>query len=336
MEAIGSFILDQLLKMQWLSEAVSVLLSRAGIDVASCWGASLHFFVYDSAKIALLLVTMIFVISYVQSYFPPERSQRILGRFSGVAGNLAGALLGTVTPFCSCSSIPIFIGFTRAGLPLGVTFSFLISSPMVDLGSLVLVMSVFGPAVAAAYTIVGLTIAVVGGGVIERLHMARYVEAFVFGDSAEQAETLSVTQRERLSYARGETAQTLKRVAPYILVGVGLGALIHNWIPAEFIEAVLGERNPFAVVLAVLAGAPIYADIFGTIPIAEALFAKGTGVGTVLAFMMSVTVLSLPSLTMLARVLKPRLLALFVGVCLVGMCASGYAFNAAQSLFGWT
>lgn len=277
---------------------------------------------------------MILVISYIQSYFPPERSRKILGRFSGLSGNVIGALLGTVTPFCSCSSIPLFIGFTRAGLPLGVTFSFLISSPMVDLGSLVLIMSIFGPGVAVAYTVVGLIIAVAGGAFIQRLGVDDLVADFVRGDAVTDEQMLSMTKRERLSYAAGETWSTFKRVFPYILVGVGIGAFIHNWIPAEFVETVLGGGNPLAVPLAVVVGAPIYADTFGAIPIAEALYWKGTGLGTVLAFMMSVCVLSIPSLTMLSKVIKPKLLAIFVAVCIAGMCISGYVFNLAQPLFG--
>lgn len=330
---IGAFLMDQALKMVWLSDLITAALTTLGVDTASKVGGSIQFFVYDTVKITLLLCIMIFAISYIQSFFPPERSRRILGRFKGIWGNIVGALLGTVTPFCSCSSIPLFIGFTRAGLPLGVTFSFLISSPMVDLGSLVLIMSIFGPSVAAAYTVVGLVIAVAGGAIIQRLGMENQLADFVRGEATDD-DMLSMGVRERLVYARGETATTFKKVFPYILIGVGIGALIHNWIPQEFIEAILGDGNPFAVVLATLVGAPIYADTFGAIPIAEALYFKGVGLGTVLAFMMSVTTLSIPSLTMLSRVVKPRLLAVFIGVCLVGMVISGYVFNALQPLFG--
>lgn len=333
MEAIGAFIMDQLLKMVWLSDAVTAGLAAVGIDISSQVGGSIQFFVYDTVKITLLLCVMIFAISYIQSFFPPERSRRILGRFRGLWGNIVGALLGTVTPFCSCSSIPLFIGFTRAGLPLGVTFSFLISSPMVDLGSLVLIMSIFGPGVAAVYTVVGLAIAIAGGAFIQRLGMDDQLADFVRGAADDDDELLAMTVPERLAYARGETWGTFKKVFPFILVGVGVGALIHNWIPQELIEAILGGSNPLAVVLATVAGAPIYADTFGAIPIAEALYAKGVGLGTVLAFMMSVTTLSIPSLTMLSRVVRPKLLATFVSVCLVGMIISGYAFNALQPLF---
>lgn len=334
MEHIGTFILEQLLKMQWLSDFIAAALGAMGVNVASPIGASIHFFIYDTIKIVILLTVMVFAISYVQSHFPPERSRRIMGRFRGIAGNAVGALLGTVTPFCSCSSIPIFIGFTRAGLPLGVTFSFLISSPMVDIGSLVLIMSIFGPSVAVIYTVVGLVIAIVGGTIIQHLGMDGEVADFVHGDFVDDETMLSMTREERLAHAATETRGTFKKVFPFILVGVGVGALIHNWIPQEAIEFVLGEDNPLAVVLATIVGVPIYADTFGTIPIAEALYFKGVGLGTVLAFMMSVTTLSLPSLTMLARVIKPKLMAIFVSVCVIGMVISGYLFNLIQPLFG--
>lgn len=333
MEAIGSFLMDQILKMEWLSALVTGLLTSAGIDTTTQWGGSLQFFLYDTVKIVILLCVMIFIISYVQSFFPPERSKRILGRFKGISGNVIGALLGTVTPFCACSSIPLFIAFTRAGLPLGVTFSFLISSPMVDLASLVLVMSIFGPQIAIIYTIVGLVIAIVGGTVIDRLGMEGQIQDFVRGEATAITEDLTMTIQERIAFAASSTSATFKKVFPFILAGVAIGALIHNWIPQELIEAILGDGNPFAVILAALVGAPIYADIFGTLPIAEALYAKGVGLGTLLTFMMSVTVLSIPSLTMLARVVKPKLLGTFVGVCLVGMIASGYLFNALHPMF---
>lgn len=332
MQEIGSFILDQLLKMQWLSDLVASMLACFGIDPQSSWGGTLHFFIYDTIKIVILLVTMIFVISYIQSYFPPERSRRILSRFRGIQGNAVGALLGTVTPFCSCSSIPLFIGFTRAGLPLGVTFSFLISSPMVDLGSLVLITSAFGPGVAVLYTVFGLVVAIAGGALIQRLGMDDQVMDFVRGESVDAEEDMRRTPRERALYAAGETASTFRKVFPYILVGVGIGSLVHNWIPQEIIEPVLGDGNPFAVILATVAGAPIYADVFGVIPIAESLLAKGAALGTVLSFMMSVTVLSIPSLIMLARVVKPKLLGVFVGICLIGIVACGYAFNVLQPI----
>ncbi|NGM17436.1 permease [Eggerthellaceae bacterium zg-893] len=333
MEAVGSFVTDQLLKMQWLSDLVAALLGAAGLDVSSQWGGTVQFFIYDTIKIVVLLCVTIFAVSYVQSYFPPERSKRILGRFKGIGGNVVGALLGTVTPFCACSSIPLFIAFTRAGLPLGVTFSFLISSPMVDIASVVLVVSVFGLHVAVIYTVVGLVIAVAGGAAIERMRLSDQVADFVHGDAVEAGASETMTRMERVRYALGQTGGTFRKVFPFILAGVAVGALIHNWIPQDVIEAVLGDGNPFAVVLATLVGAPIYADIFGTIPIAEALIDKGVGLGTVLAFMMSVTVLSVPSLAMLSRVVKPKLLGAFVGVCLVGMIASGYLFNWLQPLF---
>ena len=333
MEQIGSFIMNQVFKMQWLSDLITMMLTALGLDTTSQIGGSIHFFIYDVVKIIILLCVMIFIISYVQSYFPPERSKRVLGRFKGIWANVIGALLGTITPFCSCSSIPIFIGFTRAGLPLGVTFSFLISSPMVDLGSIVLIMSIFGPEVAIAYTIVGLIIAIVGGTIIEKLHLEDQVADFVQGQAPTEAILEAMSIKDRLVFAQSETWRTFKKVFPFILIGVAIGSLIHNWIPQEIIEMILGEGNIFAVVLATLVGAPIYADIFGAIPIAEALFYKGVGLGTILAFMMSVTTISIPSLTMLSRVIKPKLLVIFVAICLIGMIISGYLFNALQPFF---
>ena len=327
-----NFIQDQLLGMRWLNEAVGKGLSLLGLDTASRWGGSVQFFLYDTVKITVLLCVLIFGISYVQSYFPPERSRKILGRFHGIWANVIGALLGTVTPFCSCSSIPLFIGFTGAGLPLGVTFSFLISSPMVDLGSLVLLMSIFGTKVAVVYVVMGLVIAVAGGTLIEKLHMEPYVEAFIRSASSVDVDAPALTQKERLLYAREQVVSTCKKVFPYILLGVGMGALIHNWIPEHWITAVLGSRNPLGVVLAAVIGTPMYADIFGTIPVAEALLGKGALLGTVLAFMMAVTTLSLPSLIMLRKAVKPKLLALFIGICLIGIILVGYLFNAMQPI----
>ena len=296
-------------------------------------GGSVQFFVYDVLKITVLLCFLIFVISYIQSYFPPDRSKKILGRFHGIGANTISALLGTVTPFCSCSSIPLFIGFTSAGLPLGVTFSFLISSPMVDLGSLVLLMSIFGAKVAVIYVLVGLAIAVVGGTVIEKLHMEKYVESFILSAGSVDIESPTLTRTERLKYAKEQVFSTFKKVFPYILIGVGIGAIIHNWIPESCIESVLGSSNPFGVILATLVGVPMYADIFGTIPVAEALLAKGAQLGTILAFMMAVTTLSLPSIIMLRKAVKPKLLALFIGVCTAGIIVVGYLFNAFQFIF---
>ena len=327
MSLVWDFIQNQLLGMRWMNALVEHLLVLCGVNTQSRWGGSLQFFLYDTVKITLLLCALIFLISYIQSYFPPERSKRILGRFRGLGANTAAALLGTVTPFCSCSSIPLFIGFTSAGLPLGVTFSFLISSPMVDLGSLLLLTGVFGGRIAIAYALLGLIIAVLGGTLIEKLHMEKYVESYILTAAAVNIDVPSLTHRERLSYAKEQMAATFKKVCPYILLGVGIGAVIHNWIPEAWIESVLGSRNPFGVVLATLAGVPMYADIFGTIPVAEALLAKGAQLGTILSFMMAVTTLSLPSLIMLRKAVKPRLLALFVGICTAGMIIVGYLFN---------
>ena len=328
--SVWSFIQNQILGMKWLNELIGSGLSALGIDVSGRTGGSIRFFIYDTVKITVLLCFLIFIISYIQSYFPPERSKRILGRFRGIGANIVSALLGTVTPFCSCSSIPLFIGFTGAGLPLGVTFSFLISSPMVDLGSIVLLMSIFGAKVALVYVAVGLVIAVAGGTIIEKLHMERYVESFILTAGSVDIESPTLTRRERVQYAADQVVSTFKKVFPYILVGVGIGSVIHNWIPQSWVETVLGSSNPFGVILAVLVGVPMYADIFGTIPVAEALLAKGAQLGTVLSFMMAVTTLSLPSVIMLRKAVKPKLLALFIAVCTLGIIIVGYLFNAFQ------
>ena len=309
---IWDFIQNQVLGMKWLNALIGEGLSAAGLDTANRWVGSLQFFLYDVIKIVTLLCTLIFLISYVQSYFPPERSKKILGRFHGMGANVIAALLGTVTPFCSCSSIPLFIGFTSAGLPLGVTFSFLISSPMVDLGSLVLLMSIFGAPVAIIYVLLGLVIAVIGGTIIEKLHMERHVESFILTAGNVDIESPSLTRRDRIVYAKEQMLATFKKVFPYIIIGVGIGAVIHNWIPEEWVATVLGSKNPFGVVLATLIGVPMYGDIFGTIPIAEALLGKGALLGSILSFMMAVTTLSLPSMIMLRKAVKPRLLALFI------------------------
>lgn len=328
---IWQWIQNELLGMQWLNRLIGSGLAALGVDSSTRLGGSLQFFLYDVIKITILLCVLIFVISYIQSYFPPERGRRILGRLHGLGANTAAALLGTVTPFCSCSSIPLFIGFTGAGLPLGVTFSFLISSPMVDLGSLVLLMSIFGAKVAVVYVVLGLVIAVVGGTLIEKLRLEDQVEDFVrHAASPAELDLPELRVRDRLAYARNQAVGTLRKVFPYILIGVGVGALIHNWIPESWVTAVLGSHNPLGVVLAVLVGVPMYADIFGTIPVAEALLGKGAQLGTVLSFMMAVTTLSLPSLIMLRKAVKPKLLAVFVAVCVVGIVLVGYLFNTLQ------
>ena len=318
-----NFLQEQVLGMHWLDEAIGKLLISLGLDITSRWGGSVRFFLYDTLKITILLCFLIFVITYVQSFFPPERSRKILGRFQGVWANIIGALLGTVTPFCSCSSIPLFIGFSSAGLPLGVTFSFLISSPMVDLASLLLLMSIFGAKVAIVYVIMGLIIAVAGGMLIERLHMESYVEEYICNVSIVETDSPSLTQKERFTYAKVQMISTFQKVFPYILLGVGIGAFIHNWIPESWIASVLGSNNPLGVVLATLIGVPMYADIFGTIPVAEALLAKGALLGSVLAFMMAVTTLSLPSLIMLRKAVKPKLLGLFIGICTISIILVG-------------
>ena len=329
---MGKFITDQILGMKWLNALIGHLLRALQVDTASRIGGSLQFFLYDVIKITVLLCVLIYLISYIQSYFPPERSRKIMGRFHGIRANCIAALLGTVTPFCSCSSIPLFIGFTSAGLPLGVTFSFLISSPMVDLGSLVLLMSIFGAKVAVIYVVLGLVIAVTGGTLIEKLHMESQVEEFIRKASAVDIASPTLTQKERLVYAKEQVEETFKKVFPYILIGVGIGAVIHNWIPESWVVTVLGSNNPFGVILATVIGIPMYADIFGTIPIAEALLAKGAQLGTVLAFMMGVTTLSLPSMVMLRKAVKPKLLGVFIAVCTAGIIVVGYLFNLFQAV----
>ena len=328
---IWLFFQDQVLGMKWLNAIIGRLLSSLGIEISSQLGGSIRFFTYDVLKITVLLCLLIFMISYIQSYFPPERSKKIMGRFHGIWANLMAALLGTVTPFCSCSSIPLFIGFTSAGLPLGVTFSFLISSPMVDLGSLVLLMSIFGTKVAFTYVILGLILAVLGGTLIEKLHMENHVEDFIRSANSVDLDSPDLTRKDRVIYARDQVESTFKKVFPYILIGVGIGAVIHNWIPESWIEAVLGSHNPFGVILAALLGVPMYADIFGTIPVAEALLYKGAQLGTVLSFMMAVTTLSLPSIIMLRKAIKPKLLSLFVAICTIGIIIVGYLFNIFQN-----
>lgn len=326
------FFQNEVLGMGWLSRLISTILNACGLDTTSRVGGSIQFFIYDTIKIMVLLGVLILIISYIQSYFPPERTKKILGRFHGIWANIIAALLGTVTPFCSCSSIPLFIGFTSAGLPLGVTFSFLISSPMVDLGSLVLLMSIFGWKVAVLYVVFGLAIAVVGGTLIEKLHLENQVEEYIRNGHAIDVPQEELHFKDRMKYAWEQVVSTAKKVAPYVLIGVGIGAIIHNWIPEDFIVKVLGNNNPFGVVLATIAGVPMYADIFGTIPIAEALLAKGALLGVVLSFMMGVTTLSLPSMIMLRKAVKPKLLGIFIAICTAGIIVVGYFFNAIQYL----
>lgn len=327
---IWQFIQDQILGMKWMNEVIGKTLSTIGLDTSQRIGGSIQFFLYDVLKITILLCFLIFGISYIQSYFPPERSKKILGRFHGIRANVMSALLGTVTPFCSCSSIPLFIGFTSAGLPIGVTFSFLISSPMVDLASLILLISIFGTKVAIFYVAIGLIIAIIGGSLIQKLHMENQIEQFVLTAKSVDMESPDLTYQQRFAYAKEQMIGTLKKVFPYILIGVGVGSVIHNWIPESWIEIILGNKNPFGVILATWIGIPMYADIFGTIPVAEALLYKGAQLGTILAFMMAVTTLSLPSLIMLRKAVKPKLLTLFVGICMVGIIVVGYLFNICQ------
>ena len=326
------FFQNEILGMNWLNWLIGTILNACGLDTTGRIGGSIQFFIYDTIKIMVLLGVLILIISYIQSYFPPERTKKILGRFHGIGANIVAALLGTVTPFCSCSSIPLFIGFTSAGLPLGVTFSFLISSPMVDLGSLVLLMSIFGWKVAVIYVLLGLVIAVAGGTMIEKLHLENQVEEYIRNGRSLDVPQEELHFKDRMKYAWEQVVSTAKKVAPYVLVGVGIGAIIHNWIPEDFIVKVLGDNNPFGVILATVAGVPMYADIFGTIPIAEALLAKGALLGVVLSFMMGVTTLSLPSMIMLRKAVKPKLLGIFVVICTAGIILVGYFFNLIQPL----
>ncbi|MDT2763351.1 permease [Enterococcus asini] len=323
-----TWISDQLLKMVWLNDLMGKLVERFGLSIDSKIGASLQFFLFDTIKIFILLTILIFVMGVIQTFFPPERTKVLLGGLKGWKGNLLGALLGTVTPFCSCSSIPIFIGFTTAGLPLGVTFSFLISSPMVDIASIILLMSFFGWKFAIAYVLLGLLLAVIGGTLIDKLHLENEIQDYIreMEEGLSQVETYTI--KKRMAYGWGQVKEVASKVWLYVLIGVGIGALIHNWIPTSFIQSILGNNNPFGLIIATLIGAPIYADIFGVLPIAEALFSKGVPVGTLMAFMMSVTTLSLPSLIMLSRVVKPKLLGIFITICILGILLIGFTFNS--------
>ena len=332
MKTVWDFFQNEILGMQWLNGLIGKLLSFCRLDTSNRIGGSIQFFLYDTIKIMVLLGVLILIISYIQSYFPPERSKRILGSFRGICANTVAALLGTVTPFCSCSSIPLFIGFTSAGLPLGVTFSFLISSPMVDLGSLVLLMSIFGWKVAVIYVIVGLIIAIVGGSVIESLHLDSQVEEYIRNGKSLDVPQEELHFKDRIKYAWEQVVETAKKVFPYVLIGVAIGAVIHNWIPEDIIIKVLGSGNPLGVVIATIVGIPMYADIFGTIPIAEALLSKGAQLGVVLSFMMGVTTLSIPSMVMLRKAVKPKLLGIFIGICAVGIILVGYFFNVIQNI----
>lgn len=330
---LWEFFQNQILGMKWLNKLIGSGLSAARVDINGRIGGSIQFFIYDTIKILILLSTLIFLVSYIQSYFPPERTKKIIGKFKGVKANIVGAVLGTLTPFCSCSSIPLFIGFTNAGLPVGVTFSFLISSPLVDLAAFLLLVSIFGIKIALAYVIVGIILAVTGGTLIDKLGMEDYIEQYIKSGSSVDIEAPELTKKDRVIFAKEQMLFTLNKVWLYVLIGVGIGAIIHNWIPTEIIQNILGSNNPFSVLLATAVGIPMYADIFGTLPVAEALFFKGVGVGTILAFMMSVTALSLPSIIMLRKAVKPKLLAVFVGIVSVGILFIGYVFNFFGYLF---
>ncbi len=331
---IFTWLNAQVLKMKWLWDLVELLVEKVfKLSMDTRIGESIHFFIYDVIKIFILLSVMIFFISYIQSYFPPERTKKLLGGIKGIKGNILGALLGILTPFCSCSSIPIFIGFVSAGLPLGATFSFLISSPMVDLAAFLLLMSTFGAKIGIIYVATGVIVAIIGGLIIEMLDMKKHVESYVWGVEASEVEVEEMSSRDRVNFAKDQVKDIFSRVWIYILIGVGIGAGIHNWLPQSIIEKTLGSGNPFSVLIATFIGIPIYADIFGTIPIAEALVAKGVGIGTVIAFMMGVTTMSIPSLVMLSKVVKPKLLATFIAIAAIGIIIVGYGLNFISFLF---
>lgn len=331
MKIVWQFISDQIFGMKWINILVGKLLELLGLDLSSKLGGALQFFIYDTIKIVILLCFLIFIITYIESFFPPEKTKKMLSRFKGIKGNIMGALLGTVTPFCSCSSIPIFIGFVSSGMPFGVTTSFLISSPFVDLASFMLLMSLFGPGVAITYMIVGIALAVIGGTILEKLGFEKYIADFVKKTKVSDVEAVTMTKKERVQMSIERVSETLKKVFIYILIGVGIGSLIHNIIPESIITNVIGTNNPFAPILAAIVGIPIYADIFGTIPIAEALFSKSVPIGTILTFMMGVTALSAPSIVMLSKVMKKKLLIAFVSIVAIGIILIGYLFN----IFGY-
>ena len=333
MSAVLGILNDQLLKMRWLWDLVVLLIEKVfGLSMETRIGESIHFFIYDTIKIFILLGVMIYIISYIQSYFPPERTRKLLGGIKGIKGNILGAILGILTPFCSCSSIPIFIGFVSAGLPLGATFSFLISSPMVDLAAFMLLMTTFGVKIGIVYVAAGVIIAIIGGVVIQKMNMEKYVQSYVWAAENMDTELEKMTRKDRMSFAKNQVKDIILRVWPYILIGVGIGAGIHNWIPQSIIEKTIGSGNPFSVLIATFIGVPIYADIFGTIPIAGALVAKGVGLGTVISFMMGVTTMSLPSMVMLSKVIKPKLLATFIAIATIGIIIMGYGLNAISGL----
>lgn len=325
---IFEWINSQLLKMDWLFNLVKLFVEKVfKLDIETRLGGSIHFFIYDVIKIFILLTVLIFIISYIQSYFPPERTRKILGKYKGFSANLIAALLGTVTPFCSCSSIPLFIGFTSAGLPIGVTFSFLISSPLVDLASIILLASIFNWKIAISYVVFGLILAVLGGSIISKLKMSDQVEDFVFNNQVIVGDSEILSTKERFNFAKDQVLDIINKVWLYIIIGVGIGAMIHNYIPQSFITALLGQDKWYSVIVATFVAIPMYADIFGTLPIAEALVLKGVGIGTALSFMMGVTALSFPAMVMLSKVVKKKLLWTFFLLTSLGILIIGYTFN---------
>jgi uncharacterized protein len=308
--------------------ADSLVYKLMGIQPGTRLGDTLNFFFYDTAKVFLLLITIIFVVAVIRSFFPPERARKLLGHHREYVGNFLAALLGIVTPFCSCSAVPMFIGFIESGLPLGVTFSFLISSPTVNEVALVMLWGLFGWKIALLYTTTGIAIAFFGGIVIGKLKLEHLVEEYVYQIKMGEAEMAAPTWKERIVYARGYTKDILKKVWIYVIVGIGFGALIHGYVPMDFVVKYAGPGNPFAVIVAVLLGVPLYSNAAGTIPIVQALVGKGLPMGTALAFMMSIVAISAPEIIILRNVIKPKLLAIFIGIVAVAIIIVGYLFNA--------
>ncbi|MBM7853917.1 uncharacterized membrane protein YraQ (UPF0718 family) [Desulfohalotomaculum tongense] len=312
----------------WLDYLMRLLVTEVfGLSMDSRLGSSVHFFFYDTVKIIILLGIMIFAISYIRSYFPPERTKKILTRFGGVKGNIMASLLGIVTPFCSCSSVPLFIGFVEAGIPLGVTFSFLITSPIVNEAAFAILLGTFGVKIAAVYVAAGVLLGVLGGIVIGRMKMEKEVEDYVYKLKVGEAEIQEMTVQERIDFALNNVKDILRRIWLFLFIGIGLGAAIHGYAPEAILARYAGPDNPLAVFVATILAIPLYSNALGTIPIAEALINKGVGIGTALAFMMATTALSAPEMILLRKVIKPRLIANFVLITGIGIVIVGYLFN---------
>ena len=312
----------------WLDKLVTMLVENVfSLSVETGIGSSVHFFIYDTIKIIILLGVMIFAISYIRSYFPPEKTKKVLSKFSGLGGNFMASLLGIVTPFCSCSSVPLFIGFVEAGVPLGLTFSFLITSPIVNEAAFAILLGTFGWKIALLYVVTGVIIGTFGGAIIGKLKMEKHVESYVYEMQTADIDIKKMSQKDRVTFALNNMKDIIKRIWLFLIIGIALGAAIHGWAPAEFLSKYAGPENPFAVLVGVVAGIPLYSNALGTIPIAEALIGKGVGIGTALSFMMAVTALSLPEMILLRKVIKPKLIAAFVIIAGIGIVLTGYLFN---------